>query len=115
MLEDGQKASARDIAHQRVASRTEETPMTTRSTRAVPSLRRAFGEHVRALREARGLSQERLGRKASLSGKFIGEVERGEKSISLDSLWRVAHALALPMAALIPGASPRGNRRGKKS
>jgi len=28
-----------------------------------------------------------------LSGKFIGEVERGEKSISLDSLTRISEAL----------------------
>jgi transcriptional regulator with XRE-family HTH domain len=90
--------------------------MITRSTRAVPSLRRAFGEHLRALREARGLSQERLGSKASLSGKFVGEVERGEKSISLDTLWRVARALGLPLGALIPRASRRGNgRRGRKA
>jgi transcriptional regulator with XRE-family HTH domain len=87
--------------------------MTTRSARAVPSLRRAFGEHLRALREARGLSQERLGSKASLSGKFVGEVERGEKSISLDTLWRVARALGLPLAVLITGAmKPRRRTRG---
>ena len=87
--------------------------MTTRSTRAVPSLRRAFGDHLRALREARGLSQERLGSKAGLSGKFVGEVERGEKSISLDSLWRVARALGLSMPALITGAmKPRRRARG---
>jgi transcriptional regulator with XRE-family HTH domain len=87
--------------------------MTTRSTRAVPSLRRAFGDHLRALREARGLSQERLGQKASLSGKFVGEVERGEKSISLDSLWRVARALGLPLGGVIPGTDRRGGRWSK--
>jgi transcriptional regulator with XRE-family HTH domain len=89
--------------------------MPARSTRAVPSLRRAFGEHLRALREARGLSQERLGNKASLTGKFVGEAERGEKSISLDSLWRVARALGLPLGALIPKAERRdGGRRRRR-
>ena len=84
--------------------------MTVRSNRAVPSLRRAFGEHLRTVRQARGLSQERLGLKAGLSGKFVGEVERGEKSISLDSLWRVARALGLSMPALIQGALPSRRR-----
>jgi XRE family transcriptional regulator, regulator of sulfur utilization len=89
--------------------------MATRSTRAVPSLRRTFGEHLRALRETRGLSQERLGSKAGLSGKFVGEVERGDKSISLDSLWRVARALALPLGSLIPKAGRGdGGRKGKR-
>ena len=89
--------------------------MTPRSNRAVPSLRRAFGEHLRTVRVARGLSQERLRLKAGLSGKFVGEVERGEKSISLDSLWRVARALRLPLGAMIPGASRRGAWRRRRS
>ena len=50
--------------------------------RAVPHVRAFLGQRVRDLRAQRGFSQERLGDSASLSGKFIGEVERGEKSIS---------------------------------
>ena len=34
-----------------------------------------------------------FGRRAQLSDKFIGEVKRGEKSISIDSLVRLARAL----------------------
>ena len=51
--------------------------MAARSNRAVPPLRRAFGAHLRAVRQARGLSQDCLGLKAGLSGKFVDEVERG--------------------------------------
>lgn len=46
------------------------------------------------------MAQERLGERSGLSGKFIGEVERGEKSISIDSLYRVAEALAVPLGHL---------------
>jgi transcriptional regulator with XRE-family HTH domain len=46
------------------------------------------------------LSQERLGQRSGLSGKFIGEVERGEKSISMDSLYHVAVALEVPLRHL---------------
>jgi len=53
------------------------------------------------LRKQRRLSQERLGERSGLSGKFIGEVERGEKSISLDSLYRVAVALKVPLRDLV--------------
>jgi transcriptional regulator with XRE-family HTH domain len=52
---------------------------------------------LRALRKQRGLSQEALGKASVLSGKFIGEVERGEKSISVDSLYHVAVALKVPL------------------
>jgi transcriptional regulator with XRE-family HTH domain len=68
--------------------------------RAVPHVRKFLGQRLRALRKQRGLSQERLGERSSLSGKFIGEVERGEKSISIDSLYHVAVALDVPLRQL---------------
>lgn len=70
------------------------------SERAVKHVRKNLGSRLRALRKQRGLSQERLGEHAGLSGKFIGEVERGEKSISVDSLYRIAVALKLPLREL---------------
>jgi transcriptional regulator with XRE-family HTH domain len=63
-------------------------------------VRKFLGQRLRALRKQRGLSQERLGERAGLSGKFIGEVERGEKSISMDSLYRVSVALEIPLRDL---------------
>ena len=80
------------------------------SERAVPHLRKFLGQRVRDLRTQRSYSQERLGERSSLSGKFIGEVERGEKSISLDSLYRVARALSVPLAQLVDLRSRRRRR-----
>src|ERR1700693_1415885 len=68
--------------------------------RAVKHVRKFLGQRLRALRKQRALSQERLGERSSLSGKFIGEVERGEKSISIDSLYRVSVALEVPLRHL---------------
>ena len=68
--------------------------------RAVKHVRKFLGERLRALRKERGLSQERLGQRSRLSGKFIGEVERGEKSISIDSLYHVSVALEIPLREL---------------
>jgi len=68
--------------------------------RAVRHVRKFLGQRLRALRKQRGLSQERLGDRSGLSGKFIGEVERGEKSISIDSLYHVAVALDVPLREL---------------
>jgi len=68
--------------------------------RAVKHVRKFLGERLRALRKERGLSQERLGHRSKLSGKFIGEVERGEKSISIDSLYHVSVALEIPLREL---------------
>jgi len=71
------------------------------SDRAVPHVRKILGERLRALRRHTGLSQEQLGKRAGLSGKFIGEVERGEKSISVDSLFRVTQALGTNLATAV--------------
>ena len=70
------------------------------SSRAVKKVRVVLGGRVRALREDLGYTQRALGRRARLSGKFIGEVERGEKSITIDSLYRVAQALKTPLGEL---------------
>src|SRR5256886_16013400 len=68
--------------------------------RAVKHVRKFLGQRLRSLRKQRLLSQERLGDRSGLSGKFIGEVERGEKSISLDSLYHVATPLEVPLRDL---------------
>ncbi len=75
--------------------------------RAVKHVRKFLGERLRALRKERGLSQERLGQRSKLSGKFIGEVERGEKSISIDSLYHVSVALDIPLRELTDVRSER--------
>lgn len=70
--------------------------MSGRPRRHVPArVRAAFGRRLRALREARELSQARLGQGARLSAKFIGELERGAKSPTLDSLVDLARALGV--------------------
>src|ERR1051325_4560758 len=80
-----------------------------RSGRAAPHLRKALGERLRAIRRERGLSQQALGDRAGLSGKFIGEVERAEKSISVDSLFHVAQVLKVPLATLADVATRPGH------
>jgi transcriptional regulator with XRE-family HTH domain len=69
-----------------------------------------LGQRVRAIRQDRNLSQVELGRKAGLSGKFIGEVERGDKSISIDSLYHVARVLRIALSELL-AAEPAGAKR----
>jgi transcriptional regulator with XRE-family HTH domain len=67
---------------------------------AVPHVRQFLGQRVRELRKQRGFSQERLGEQSSLSGRFVGEVEHGEKSISIDSLYKVSVSLGVPLGQL---------------
>lgn len=64
--------------------------------------RTVFGKGVRALREARGHSQEELADLARLHRTYIGAVERGERNIGLLNIWRIADALGVAPSALFP-------------
>ena len=55
---------------------------------------------MRRLRKAKGLTQEKLGESAELSYKYIGELERGEVNISLDSIVKIAEALGVKIGNL---------------
>jgi transcriptional regulator with XRE-family HTH domain len=61
------------------------------------------GDAVRVARKAAGLSQEKLAERAELHPNYIGEVERGEKTISVDALLRIAKALNVSVASFFPG------------
>ena len=63
--------------------------------------RRIVGQKIRAYRKQAGLSQEKLAEKASLSYKYLGEVERGCVNVSLDSLMRIAKALKIKIADVV--------------
>lgn len=55
--------------------------------------KKLFGQKVRELRLARGLSQEALADEAGVHRTFMGSVERGERNISLENIVKIAKAL----------------------
>lgn len=66
-----------------------------------PSHRVAFGQRVRELREPLGWSQEALADRAGLHRTYVGSVERGERNISLDNIWKLANALGVAARDLL--------------
>jgi transcriptional regulator with XRE-family HTH domain len=67
----------------------------------IPKHRRLLGENIRAQRKRLRLSQEKLAEKADLHPVYIGDIERGEENVSLDSLVRIAKALKMPLRDLV--------------
>jgi XRE family transcriptional regulator, regulator of sulfur utilization len=65
--------------------------------------RRIIGDAIRWHRNAASLTQESLGELAELNPKYLGEVERGEKIISIEALLRVAKAVKTPMRGFFGG------------
>lgn len=62
-----------------------------------------FGRRVRALREQRGWSQERLAEVSGLHRTYLGGIERGLRNPSLKNLARIAAALEVPLSKLFDG------------
>lgn len=62
-----------------------------------------FGHRLRALRSAASLSQETLAHTAGLHPTFISNVERGYSSPTLETILKLAGALAVEPGELING------------
>lgn len=58
------------------------------------------GRKLRFYRQSRGLTQEELAEKAELHYTYIGQVERGEKNLTLTSLEKILNALEVSFAEL---------------
>ncbi|MEK3913014.1 helix-turn-helix domain-containing protein [Paenibacillus sp. FSL H7-0331] len=65
-----------------------------------------LGERIRNIRKEMRLSQEQLGELAGLHEKYIGQVERGEKNLSIDSLYKIADGLNLTLEELFRSLDP---------
>ncbi len=70
---------------------------------ASPKYRKILGNALREIRKQAGVTQEKLAEKADLHPNYIGEVERAEKTISVDALMRIATALKVSVTKFFPG------------
>ena len=73
-----------------------------------------FGQNLRRVRKREDLSQEQLARRASLHRTEIGKLENTERVCRIDTLIRLAGAMAVEPAELldgihwVPGPEPEG-------
>jgi transcriptional regulator with XRE-family HTH domain len=66
-------------------------------------IKRVVGRNIRMARKAQGLSQLVLAERSELSADFIGKVERGTTSPSIESLKAIATAMNLSLGELFAG------------
>lgn len=64
-------------------------------------LQRAVGRNLRAYREAKGLSQEDFAHELGFHRTYVGDVERGERNLTLKSVERLAGLIDLEPLALL--------------
>ena len=70
-------------------------------------LKKAMAINLRRERQAKGLTQEELADRASLSARYLGSIERATVSSSVTVLGRLAQALRIDPCDLIRGPHRR--------
>ena len=60
-----------------------------------------IGRNIQAARKQLNMSREELAEKSGLSAKFIGNIERGEKAVSLASFVCIANVLGASADSLL--------------
>ncbi len=65
---------------------------------------KAIGERVMKQREKHGLTQQKLAQIIGFSPLYIGQLERGERQMSLSTLYRMAECFHISTDYLINGA-----------
>jgi transcriptional regulator with XRE-family HTH domain len=64
---------------------------------------RAFGERVRNRRTALGLSQEAAAVRCGIHWTQLGKVERGQRSLRLETILKIADGLDIDAGELVSG------------
>ena len=59
-----------------------------------------IGQRIRNYRTQKGLSQEKLAELAGCHPTYIGQLERGEKNATLESVERIASAMDISLSEL---------------
>ncbi len=67
----------------------------------MPSAKVLFGKEVRALRIARGLSQEKLAELCALSRNYIGRLESAQTNVKLETIMKLSAGLDVLPARLL--------------
>lgn len=62
-----------------------------------------LGDRIREARKSTGLSQEELALQADIDRSFMGQVERGQRNISVLTLLRVARVLDINLGSMLDG------------
>ena len=64
------------------------------------ALTRRFGELVRKLRSEQGFSQEGFAYRVGLHRTYVGQIERGEKNVTILTANKLAKALGITLTSM---------------
>ena len=67
------------------------------------------GQRIRNYRNQRGLSQEKLAEISGCHPTYIGQIERGEKNATIESIEKISSALEISLATLFEKIGNEGS------
>lgn len=70
-----------------------------------------IGQRIRSIRLSMHFSQEELAERCGLHPTYIGQLERGEKNATLESIGKVAKGLGVPLGRLIENTEYEDNQK----
>lgn len=65
------------------------------------TLRHAFRENVKYYRKQLNISQERLAELSNLSANYIGDIERTDRKVTIDTIEKIAKGLNIDPSLLL--------------
>ncbi|WP_281869497.1 helix-turn-helix domain-containing protein [Brevibacillus parabrevis] len=74
-----------------------------------------LGERLRFLRKHKGWSQDYLAEQAGLHTNYIGQIERGEKNLTIETLYKVTSGLGTSLEELFQSIDPKVRQTGLSS
>jgi transcriptional regulator with XRE-family HTH domain len=104
-LRAGASARSRAAALSRSA-----TQLSAQADRDEGQLRSVFGSRVREARKRRGMTGGDVAALAGVTHAFISQIENGQATPSISKMFRIAHALGIPIAELFESQSPSTDR-----
>ena len=69
---------------------------------------KTIGQRIRNYRVGLGLSQEKLAELSGCHPTYIGQIERGEKNATMESVEKISAALNVPLSRLFEGLGGAG-------
>ncbi|MCD8013843.1 MAG: helix-turn-helix domain-containing protein [Lachnospiraceae bacterium] len=70
---------------------------------------KAIGKRIREARKAQKLTQEEAAERCDITSSFYGNVERGDKKMSLETLAKISRGLSVSTDVLLFGSSASDN------
>ena len=65
-------------------------------------LAESIGSKIRGMRKEHNISQEQLALLTSIDRSYLGRIERGEVSITIEKLYQIANTLNVDPKLLLP-------------